>query len=69
MVANTTASYRHSDHLIFTAQAKNLFDKNYETFGLYGEATEVLDNVDANDTRFLSPAASRTFWLGLKLHW
>ena len=68
-VANAALSYRLSDHLSFTAQVKNLFDKDYETFGLYGEAAEVLDNLDAEEARFLSPGAPRTFWLGLKLRW
>jgi iron complex outermembrane receptor protein len=68
-VANAAFSYRLSDHLSFTAQVKNLFDKDYETFGLYGEAAEVLEDFDAEERRFLSPGAPRTFWLKLKLRW
>ncbi len=56
------------DFSIFV-QVKNLFEKDYETFGLYGEADEVLEDVNEDETRFLSPGSPRTLWLGLKLRW
>lgn len=68
-VVNVALNYQLSDHLSFTAEIKNLLDKNYETFGLYGEAAEVLKELKAEETRFLSPGAPRMFLLRLKLRW
>lgn len=67
VVANAAISYRLNKHVSFTAQVKNLFDKEYETFGLYGEADEVFDDFDDDETRFLGPGAPRTIGLGVKL--
>ncbi|MDG1987951.1 MAG: TonB-dependent receptor [Halieaceae bacterium] len=69
MLANMTFNYRLSDHLRFTLQIRNLFDKDYETFGLFGEASEVLGDLDDDDTRFLSPATPRTIFLKLRFGW
>ena len=41
------------------------FDETYETFGLFGEADEVLGD-DFEDSRFLSPGAPRAAWIGLE---
>jgi outer membrane receptor protein involved in Fe transport len=68
-VVNTSLNYQVSRHLSLTTEVRNLFDKDYETFGLYGEADEVIDDLDSDERRFLSPGAPRTFWLRLKLHW
>ena len=47
------------------ARLDNAFDEQYETFGLYGEADEVLDEFDDDSGRFLGPAMPRTWWLTL----
>jgi hypothetical protein len=44
----------------------NLLDEGYETFGVFGEADEVLGDEFA-DSRFLSPAAPRAAWVGVRL--
>lgn len=43
----------------------NLFDADYATFGLLGEADEVLGD-EFEDARFFSPGASRTAWVSLE---
>lgn len=49
------------------ARVDNLLNENYETFGLYGEADEVLENVQDNSGRFLGPAPPRIWWLTVGL--
>lgn len=59
------AEYRPTARFALFAKADNLFDSEYETFGIYGAADEVLgDGVD--DTRFLSPGAPRALWAGFR---
>jgi hypothetical protein len=43
----------------------NVLDQEYETFGLFGEADEVLGDA-FEDSRFFSPAAPRAAWLGVQ---
>jgi outer membrane receptor protein involved in Fe transport len=58
----------------FTARARlffnidNVLDRDYETFGLFGEADEVLGDA-FDDTRFLSPGAPRAAWLGVSFEY
>jgi iron complex outermembrane receptor protein len=47
------------------ARVDNVFDADYETFGLVGAADEVLGD-EFQDPRFLSPAAPLSGWIGLK---
>ncbi len=64
-VVNLRGEYRMNRHLAVFASVENLFDTDYETFGLLGEADEVLgDNFDS--PRFLSPGAPRGGWVGLR---
>lgn len=77
-VVNLTADYQITDQLSFFARINNLFDAEYETFGLYGEADEVLgeeeegedddddDDEEEEGSRFLSPGAPIAGWIGLK---
>ncbi len=51
------------EHLFIEARVDNVFDKQYETFGLYGEADEVLGEVEDESGRFLGPAMPRMWWL------
>jgi len=51
------------------ARLDNAFDTQYETFGLYGEADEVLPEVSDDSGRFLGPAMPRMWWLTLGVQW
>jgi outer membrane receptor protein involved in Fe transport len=44
----------------------NVLDEEYETFGLFGEADEVLGEA-FEDSRFFSPAAPRAAWVGVRI--
>jgi outer membrane receptor protein involved in Fe transport len=44
----------------------NVLDEEYETFGLFGEADDVL-GPEFEDPGFLSPAAPRAAWLGVRV--
>jgi outer membrane receptor protein involved in Fe transport len=64
-VVNLRGEYRVNDRLTVFFSIENLLDEQYETFGLLGEGDEVLgDGFD--DPRFLSPAAPRAAWLGVR---
>jgi outer membrane receptor protein involved in Fe transport len=63
---NLRASYRASDNVILFLKIDNSLDRQYETFGQFGEPDEVLgDGFD--DPRFLSPASPRAAWLGVRM--
>ena len=64
-VLGLRGDYRVNDNLLLFVTIDNLLDSEYETFGLFGDATEVLGAGFA-DKRFLSPAAPRAAWLGLR---
>ena len=44
----------------------NLFGREYETFGVLGEADDVLGD-EFDDPRFVSPGAPRAAWIGLEV--
>jgi outer membrane cobalamin receptor len=48
------------------AQISNLFNSKHATFGLLGDADDVLGD-QYDDPRFLSPAAPRAAWIGIEL--
>lgn len=64
-VVNLRGEYEINRHLAVFASVENLFDTEYETFGLLGEADEVLGD-DFDSPRFLSPGAPRGGWVGLR---
>lgn len=64
-VVNLTAHYAIANHVRLTGRVTNLFGSEHATFGLLGEADEVLGD-DYEDPRFLSPGAPRAAWLGLE---
>lgn len=65
-VLNAHGSYALSKSLRIFASVNNLLDREYESFGVFGEPEEVLgDGYD--DPRFLSPGAPRGAWIGLEL--
>lgn len=61
---NLSASYPLARSVALTARVTNLFDSRHATFGLLGEADEVLGD-DYRDPRFLSPGAPRAAWVGV----
>jgi outer membrane receptor protein involved in Fe transport len=61
-----SAGYRLGARFRLAARVTNLFDAGYETFGLLGEADEVLGD-DYDDPRFLSPGAPRAAWVGVEI--
>jgi iron complex outermembrane receptor protein len=63
---NAKAEYKVNKHLALFGRVDNIFDKDYASFGVYGEADEVLG--DAFDSgRFVSPGAPRAGWIGVRL--
>ena len=64
-IINLRGRYMLWNNLSIFAKVNNLFNERYETFGLFGEANEVLGD-DFEDSRFLSPGAPRAAWIGLE---
>ncbi len=62
---NATAEYKVTKNFAVFGKVNNIFDKNYNTFGVYGQANEVLPGFD--DGRFVSPGAPRAEWVGVRL--
>jgi iron complex outermembrane receptor protein len=65
-VLNVRAEYRFGQNVRLFANIENLLDEEYATFGVFGEADEVLGD-DFDDPLFVSPAAPRTVYFGLRL--
>lgn len=68
-VVNLHSRYKVTDNLQFFAKVDNLFDSEYNTFGLYGEADEApfLPAGVGEDPRFVGAGAPRAGWIGFKL--
>jgi outer membrane receptor protein involved in Fe transport len=62
---NATAEYKVTKNFSVFGKVNNVFDKNYNSFGVYGQANEVLPGF--NDGRFVSPGAPRAGWIGVRL--
>jgi hypothetical protein len=65
---NLTGEYTLRRGVVLVARANNVFDARYETFGLLGDAEDVLGD-DFDDPRFVGPGAPRAAWVGLTLSW
>jgi outer membrane receptor protein involved in Fe transport len=65
-IVNLHASFRVTESLSVFLNVDNVFDRDYETFGVFGEADEVLGD-DFEDPLFLGPGAPRAAWLGVRL--
>jgi hypothetical protein len=46
----------------------NIFDNNYSTFGVYGDATGVPGGFGTGNDRFVSPGMPRAGWIGIRLN-
>ncbi len=65
-VFNATAEYKVTKYFSLFGKVNNIFDKDYNSFGVYGNASGVLGS-DFNDGRFVSPGAPRGGWIGVRL--
>ena len=64
-VFNAKAEYKVTKNFAVFGKVDNIFDKNYNSFGVYGQANEILPGFD--DGRFVSPGAPRAGWIGVRL--
>ena len=68
-IFNLLGRHNLSDSIYITARVENILDREYNTFGLYGEPDEVgipgLD--DDSSRRFLGPGMPRAYYLGLNM--
>jgi outer membrane receptor protein involved in Fe transport len=66
MVLNANAAYQVNDHLQVFLSIVNVLNSEYESFGLFGDAENVLGD-DFDNSRFLSPGTPRAAWIGFEL--
>ena len=62
---NVNATYKINKRFSFFAKINNLFDTDYETFGLLGEADEIFAAFD--DARFLGAGAPLGIFVGMRV--
>jgi len=70
VVADLRGRYRISDHIELFARVSNLFDEDYETFGVLGEdpsEVEVPLFEDFGQPLFVGPATPRAIFVGFSL--
>jgi outer membrane receptor protein involved in Fe transport len=65
-VMNMHARYKVNKNVQFFAKVDNLFDSEYETFGLYGEPDEA-PGFTFDNPRFVGVGAPRAGWIGIKV--
>lgn len=65
-VFSASTEFEINEHITLFGRVNNIFDRDYKTFGVYGEADEVLGD-DFDDGRFVSPGAPRAGWIGVRL--
>lgn len=63
---NLRTEIKLDPHFTVFAKVNNLFDHKYNSFGVYGNASDLL-GADYNDGRFVSPGAPRAGWVGIRL--
>jgi len=66
-VVNAHARYSINKNIELFARIDNLFDREYETFGIYGEADEAPGFSGFEDSRFYGAGSPRSGWVGVKL--
>ncbi|MCP4598640.1 TonB-dependent receptor, partial [Neptuniibacter sp.] len=64
-LVNLRGTYQVADNVEVFARVDNVFDKEYETFGIYGEPDEVLGD-DFEDPSFVGPGKPRTGVIGIR---
>jgi outer membrane receptor protein involved in Fe transport len=65
-VVGVRAEYRLGRRASVFASIDNLLDEEYETFGLFGEADEVLGD-EFDEPYFVGPGAPRAAWVGFRI--
>jgi iron complex outermembrane receptor protein len=65
-VFNLHVEYQSGRIVQLLANVDNLLDARYETFGVFGDATQVLGPA-FDDRRYASPGAPRGGWVGVRL--
>jgi outer membrane receptor protein involved in Fe transport len=68
VVVNARAAYRFWSHADVFVVANNVFDARYSTFGVLGDATDVLGPT-YDSVRFHGPGAPRAGWVGVDLYY
>ncbi|PCH65254.1 MAG: TonB-dependent receptor [Gammaproteobacteria bacterium] len=66
-IMNLHGRYNVNKHVEFFAKVDNVFDTEYETFGLYGEPDEAPGLDSLSDNRFVGAGAPRAAWIGFKV--
>jgi outer membrane receptor protein involved in Fe transport len=64
-IVNLRGQYEFNNHLTAFASVENLFDTDYENFGVLGDPTSVFPTFI--DPRFLGPGTPRGAWIGIKI--
>ena len=64
-ILNLRGEYRIGNQVTLFARIENVFDEDYETFGLLGEPDEVF--ADFDDPRFLGAGPPLGAWLGVRI--
>jgi outer membrane receptor protein involved in Fe transport len=68
-VVNLHGRYSVNKNVEFFAKVDNLFDRDYASFGLFGEADEspITEARGYDDSRFVGAGAPRAGWIGVKV--
>ena len=66
-ILNLRGAWHVSDNVLLFARVENVFDQDYETFGLLGEPGEVF--AEFADPRFLGAGPPRGAWVGARVKW
>lgn len=64
-IVNLRSEFRLADYMTVFARIENVFDEQYETFGLLGEPDEVFPQFE--DARFFGSGPPRGAWVGLRM--
>ncbi len=65
-VFNASTEVKINEYVALFGRVNNIFDRDYKSFGVYGQADEVLGDSFDNG-RFVSPGAPRAGWIGIRL--
>ena len=66
-ILNLRAEWQLNDNVMLFARVENVFDQDYETFGVLGQPGEVFE--DFSNPRFLGAGPPRGAWVGARLKW
>ncbi|WP_415898365.1 TonB-dependent receptor [Neptuniibacter sp. QD48_11] len=65
-VVNLRGQYKLTNNVELFGRIDNVFDEDYETFGVYGESDEVLEDQGIDDHRFVGPGKPRSGVIGIR---